>query len=803
MSNPLNRLSLRGKLIAVCLVATGAALAVASAAFLGVDYVQMRAAAVDAQRAQTQIVAANCTAAVSFADAEAATATLATLAADPTVDAAAVYSAGGEVLARYARAGTRMPGLPARPLAAGTRLGADALETCAAIDLNGHRLGWAYVRGDLRDLHEHLRDGAVLVLGVLVGTLALAVPFVDRLQRVVSRPIRRLTDAARAVTTGDDYSIRVTAGEGRTHGDELGVLVDCFNAMLGQVQHRDAELSAHRANLEADVSARTAELRRTLVDLTAAKEAAEAASEAKTAFLANMSHEIRTPMTAILGYADVTLMPGQTQSDRVNSLQVIRRNARHLMELINDVLDVSKIEAEKMTVEREPADAAQVVVDAASMLRPRAIGKGISLLVHFVGAFPKTVRTDPLRLRQVLVNVVGNAIKFTEHGQVDVVVRADRTAGGNTVVHLDVRDTGIGMTAEQITRLFQPFSQADGSMSRRYGGSGLGLAISKRLAVLMGGDVTVAAVPGQGSTFTVSIDGGPDDGAAWATGLSESLLQPVVPDEGEEDVKLDGARVLLAEDGFDNQRLITLYLATAGAEVTLAENGRVALDRLAGTGDRPFDLVLMDMQMPELDGYSAAAEARRRGVTLPIVALTAHAMSDDRARCLAAGCSDYLTKPIDRDLLLRTVLSYLPTEVRTRATAPAAAAQPAVPPAVTAPPPTPVPRSAKVAAAMRGATEAFVGRLPERVDQLLKLTADGDLAELRRALHQLKGVGAGFGFPRITELAGRAEQAVSAQAAVERVRADVDELVGLIRQVDGYGKGGQGHADEPNAAHRR
>ncbi len=514
-------------------------------------------------------------------------------------------------------------------------------------------------------------------------------------------------------------------------------------------------------------------------------------------------------------------MPGLTQSDRVNSLQVIRRNARHLMELINDVLDVCKIEAEKMTVEREPTDAAQVVVDVAAMLRPRAMAKGLSLLVHFVGAFPKLVRTDPLRLRQSLVNLIGNAVKFTEHGQVDVVVRADRRPGGATAVHVDVRDTGIGMTPEQVGRLFQPFSQADGSMSRKFGGTGLGLAISKRLAKLMGGDVTVASAPGRGSTFTVSVDGGPDDGRAWATGLSESLLQPVPSDDADEEVKLDGARVLLAEDGFDNQRLITLYLTMAGAEVTLAENGRVALDRLAAAaagaaGGRPFDVVLMDMQMPEMDGYSAAAEARRRGVALPIVALTAHAMSDDRARCLAAGCSDYLTKPIDRDLLLRTVLSHLPADARGRQAAPADAPQVAAPtpvtagqppvtvgqPPVTAAPPAPAPRSAKVAAAMRGATDAFVGRLPERVDQLLRLTADGDLAELRRALHQLKGVGAGFGFPRMTELAGRAEQAVSAQAAVERVRAEVDELVGMIRGVDGYGKGGQGHAEEPNAAHR-
>jgi signal transduction histidine kinase/HPt (histidine-containing phosphotransfer) domain-containing protein/ActR/RegA family two-component response regulator len=819
-----DRLNIRGKLVAICMVSTATALAVASAGFLAFDYRQMRTAAIAAQLSQARIVAGNCTAAVSFNDAEAATATLATLTANRAVEAAAVYAADGSALARYARpgggGGDAGPAVPDHPPQAGSRLDRGAIETCEPIDLNGRSIGWAYVRGDLRDLRAHLRDGTLMVVAMLAGTLAATVPLVARLQRVVSDPILRLTEAARAVTGGQDYAIRVGTGADAARGDELGVLIGCFNEMLGQIERRDAALTAHRATLEADVEARTAQLRQTNADLTVAKERAEAASVAKTAFLANMSHEIRTPMTAILGYADVMLMPSQTVSDRVNSLQVIRRNARHLMELINDVLDISKIEADRMTAERVPTDAAQVVADVAGMLRPRAQAKQVDLCVHFLGAFPRSVLTDPLRLKQVLVNLIGNAIKFTEHGQVDVVVHAEPAPAGPAAgppagrqVLIDIRDSGIGMTAEQIGRLFQPFSQADGSMSRKFGGTGLGLAISKRLAGLMGGDVTVTSTPGRGSTFTIRIDGGTDDGVPWATGLSESLLQPVVPDEADQDVRLDGARILLAEDGYDNQRLISLYLATAGATVTVVENGRLAVDRLAG---ETFDVVLMDMQMPEMDGYSAAAELRRRGFAAPVVALTAHAMSEDRARCLAAGCTDYLTKPVDHDLLLRTVFGYLPPEAKARvnATAPTVAAAPpaaAVPlppaaPAAASPPPAnpagmPMPRSAKAAEAMRGAIQAFVGRLPERVDHLLQLSAAGDLAELKRALHQIKGVGAGFGFPRITEVAGRAEQAVVTQAALERVRADVDELVAVIRGIDGFDKGAPGRA-QPDVAHR-
>ena len=253
--------------------------------------------------------------------------------------------------------------------------------------------------------------------------------------------------------------------------------------MLGQIEQSNAQLNLHRHHLEELVTARTTEL-------STAKNKAEEASRAKTAFLANMSHEIRTPMNAILGYADLMLTPSQTMSDRINCLQVVRRNARHLMDLINDILDISKIEAEKMTVEKIACDVARITVEVASMLRPKALGKQLMLVVEFVGLIPAEIKTDPLRLKQVLMNLTGNAIKFTEHGEVRLKVSVEQFAGGSRA-RFDVCDTGIGLNPHQIGKLFQPFVQADESMTRKYGGTGLGLVISKRLAKYMGGDLSV------------------------------------------------------------------------------------------------------------------------------------------------------------------------------------------------------------------------------------------------------------------------------------------------------------------------
>ena len=390
-------------------------------------------------------------------------------------------------------------------------------------------------------------------------------------------------------------------------------------------------------------------------ELRAARDAAEAASRSKSSFLANMSHEIRTPLSAIVGYADLLVDPAAdpVSAERAAAPEGVRRNARHLLGLIGDILDVSKIEAGKMTVERLPVDLPQLVADVASLMRPRAVAKGLAFGVAFDGPVPRTVRTDSLRLKQVLVNLIGNATKFTAAGSVTL-----RVACGPTL-SFAVVDTGVGLTVEQAGRMFQPFTQADESTTRKFGGTGLGLTISRRLAELLGGDLTVTSTPGQGSTFTATVDPGELTAVERLDGLTEAGLRPTEP-AAAADVelpRLDGRRVLLAEDGEDNQLLIGLYLRRVGAELTLADNGRIGVERAmaAAAAGRPFDLILTDMQMPELDGYGLAAALRRGGLAVPIVALTAHAMAGDREQCLAAGCTDYLTKPVDRVALVRMV----------------------------------------------------------------------------------------------------------------------------------------------------
>jgi signal transduction histidine kinase/ActR/RegA family two-component response regulator len=507
--------------------------------------------------------------------------------------------------------------------------------------------GWTVVSQAPREMA--MARGAEMMrvaYGLALASLLLIAGLTLLLANRMVRPIRELTTAASELSEGN-WDKRVP----ERGDDEIGVLARTFNKMVVQLER------AYR-HIEEEVNRRTIELRESNEELGRAKAEAERANRAKDHFLANMSHEIRTPITAIVGFADVVLEPDQTLSDRHDLLQVIRRNARHLLDLINDILDVSKIEAGQMSVERIPCELQQLVAEAVSLVRPRVTEKGLELKVVFDGAIPRKIQTDPLRLRQILVNLIGNAQKFTEQGSIELRVSSELKGsdGGNCKVRFSVTDTGIGMTSEQATRLFRPFTQADGSTSRRFGGTGLGLSISKSLANLLGGDVDVISRAGWGSTFTAVIDGGPTHGIEMLADPTESELARPRPDPAKTPEIMLRGRILLAEDGPDNQRLISLHLRRAGAEVEIADNGQIAVDRVRG---EHFDLVLMDMQMPELDGYAATSKLRSCGCRLPILALTAHAMAEDRAKCLAAGCDDYLTKPVDKVKLLTVVRDHL------------------------------------------------------------------------------------------------------------------------------------------------
>jgi signal transduction histidine kinase len=435
---------------------------------------------------------------------------------------------------------------------------------------------------------------------------------------------------------------------------------------LSLLHTTNEEVERHRAELAAQAEA-----------LKAAREEAERANRIKSQFLANLSHEIRTPMSAILGYVDMLLDELEAAGEDVarwrQPLSTIKSNGQHLMEIINDILDISKIEAGKLSVETIDCPVGQLVSDVATLLRHRAESKGLALEVDYRSPIPAVIQSDPTRVRQILLNLVGNAIKFTECGHVRIDLELMPADDGERQLVIDVIDTGIGLSEEKLALVFQPFVQADSSTTRRYEGTGLGLSISQRLAQLLGGTITAKSELGHGSTFRVTLPCGP---------LADVplLVQPISPPRHSlvpaKNVRLS-CHVLLAEDGPDNQRLISLVLRKAGAEVTVVDNGKLAVElaRWAVNGElrrrddpcQRFDVILMDMQMPVLDGCQATRMLRDEGYNGPIIALTANAMPEDRERCFEAGCDDFATKPIDRATLLATVARWADAAALARA----------------------------------------------------------------------------------------------------------------------------------------
>ncbi len=431
----------------------------------------------------------------------------------------------------------------------------------------------------------------------------------------------------------------------------LGASV-CVGLIVWDQRRRVLLAHAALAHQATELEEKTRTLERQAAELDAERARAEGANRAKSAFVANMTHELRTPLTAILGYSEMLQRDRDLDAEASQWIGTVRRSGEHLLTLINDVLDYSKVEAGKMRVEVMECDPAALFEDVRLLMAERANSKGITLSVGWEHPPPATVRTDPTRFRQILINLIGNAIKFTPSGTVRVV--GDVRAGGNTGHRLEasVSDTGIGMTPDQLARLFKPFTQADASMSRRFGGTGLGLSISRELASLLGGELVVESRIGEGSTFSVVVDAGPirdatapshrtaprDDAVASASAGTDPAAR-----------RLDGVSVLLVEDSPDNQRLARHHLTKAGARVVVAENGEAAL---RCSESESFDVILMDMQMPVMDGYEATKRMRRGGIKAPILALTANAGTADSNQGLAAGCDDFVPKPFTRDVLI-------------------------------------------------------------------------------------------------------------------------------------------------------
>ena len=465
--------------------------------------------------------------------------------------------------------------------------------------------------------------------------------------------------------------------------------------------------------------------------LSQARDEAVAASLAKSSFLANMSHEIRTPLTSIIGFAELLLQPATGPVNADDALKTIIRNGRHLLEVIDDILDISKIETRQLEVERIVVPLPRLLSDIEALAAGRAQQKSLLFSIEHRLPLPPALCTDPVRLKQILLNFASNAIKFSNTGEVRLVVSHD---AATQRMHFEVCDQGIGMSPEQVARLFQPFVQADVSTTRRYGGTGLGLYICKQLAELLGGEVSVTSQLGRGSRFGLSLPVGLDTPAGQMLDVREDFDDFPRPDfqiTAVDVPELDG-KVLLAEDGEDNQRLLEAYLRQAGLQVEVVGNGELAVQAALRT---THDLVLMDIQMPVMDGISATRRLRELGYRGPIVALTANVMQADVQRYRACGCDDVLAKPVDRDrfygLLRRLVPAAQPPSRDTEAA---------------------------FAAEMAALTEEFRAGLPATLEAIATAVQSADRPTLKRLLHTLKGTAGSYGFADITRLAAEAER---------------------------------------------
>ena len=492
-------------------------------------------------------------------------------------------------------------------------------------------------------------------------------------------------------------------------------------------------------------------------ELAKAYEKAEFATRSKSQFLANMSHEIRTPITAIIGFAETSLFSSQTEQMRQQAIHTIIRSGKHLLKIINDILDLSKIEANKLEVERVEVSPFKVLSEVEDFIKPQAIDKGLAFGINYIFPLPEMVQTDPLRLKQILLNLCSNALKFTEQGHVSLNVSFQ---DDKSLLCVEVVDSGIGMTEMQIDKICKPFVQADHTISRRYGGTGLGLSLSCKMAKALGGEMIVQSKVDHGSCIRVLVDAGEINRGKLVYGVEQIPAYEIESDFSPLVTNLLSGKVLLAEDQELNQQLIGIYLKELNVDVSFADNGKIVLEKVQS---EDFDLILMDMQMPVMDGLHAVSILREHGYSKPIVALTANAMKEDKQRCLNAGCDDFLTKPIERVAFVEMLAKYL------------------------APLEHSLPEVEAIYSSLQhknpqlsGIIEKFVTeKLPEMLKKIEHSIMVDDWQALGSCAHDLKGVSGNLGFNQLMKLATNLREQARQENKDEagRLESEMSEVV--------------------------